>query len=252
MQRGLSLQPLTGVPLVKAGDDLIALTLRAVELVGTPLRTGDILVYAQKIISKAEGRLVELASVTPSPQAVELAAVADKDPRVVELILSESNAVVRARPGVIIVEHRLGFILANAGIDRSNIDGSDCALLLPENPDRSAEKLRTSLAAMSGADIGILIIDSIGRAWRNGTIGTAIGASGIPTLLDLRGRPDLFGRKLETTEVGWADELASAASLVMGQAGEGWPIVLVRGAMERSGSGTARDLLRPKEKDLFR
>jgi coenzyme F420-0:L-glutamate ligase / coenzyme F420-1:gamma-L-glutamate ligase len=247
----LWLRPLRDIPLIQSGDDLAAIILASLEQSGWALQDGDVLVMAQKVVSKAENRIVDLASVNPSPRAVELAAEVDKDPRLVELILSESKAVVRHRPGVLIVEHRLGFVMANAGIDRSNVSGGEQALLLPLDPDRSAAEIRRVIAARTKVDVGVLIIDSFGRAWRNGTIGTAIGASGIPTLLDLRGRPDLYGRPLETTEVGWADELACAASLMMGQASEGRPIILVRGVTE-AGEGSAGDLVRPKEKDMFR
>jgi coenzyme F420-0:L-glutamate ligase/coenzyme F420-1:gamma-L-glutamate ligase len=247
----LWLRPLRDIPLIQSGDDLAAIILASLEQSGWALQNGDVLVMAQKVVSKAENRIVDLASVTPSPRAIELAAEVDKDPRLVELILSESKAVVRHRPGVLIVEHRLGFVMANAGIDRSNVTGGEQALLLPLDPDRSAAEIRRVIAARTKTDVGVLIIDSFGRAWRNGTIGTAIGASGIPTLLDLRGRPDLYGRPLETTEVGWADELACAASLMMGQASEGRPIILVRGVTE-AGEGSASDLVRPKEKDMFR
>lgn len=249
---GLTLTPLQGVPKIRAGDDIARITLEAGVSSQVSLRSGDILVYAQKIVSKAEGRLVRLSTVIPSAEAIRLAAVTEKDPKLIELVLSESREVLRARPGVIVVEHNLGFVLANAGIDRSNVEGEDHALLLPLDPDASARRIRAGIAATANCDVGVMIIDSIGRAWRNGTVGTLIGASGIPTLLDLRGQPDLFGRRLETTEVGWGDELASAASLVMGQASEGWPIVHVRGGSILGGDGTSRDLLRPKNKDLFR
>jgi coenzyme F420-0:L-glutamate ligase/coenzyme F420-1:gamma-L-glutamate ligase len=251
IQQDLWLRPLRDIPLIQPGDNLAGIILASLEKSGWALQDGDVLVLAQKVVSKSENRIVDLASVIPSSRAVELAAKVDKDPRLVELILSESKVVVRHRPGVLIVEHRLGFVMANAGIDRSNVNGGEQALLLPLDPDRSAVEIRHAIAAQTKADVGVLIIDSFGRAWRNGTIGTAIGASGIPTLLDLRGRPDLYGRPLETTEVGWADELASAASLMMGQASEGRPIILVRGVME-AGNGSAADLLRPKEKDMFR
>jgi coenzyme F420-0:L-glutamate ligase / coenzyme F420-1:gamma-L-glutamate ligase len=247
----LLLRPLRDIPLIRPGDDLAAIILESLEKSGWTLQAGDVLVLAQKVVSKAESRIVDLADVTPSPRAVELGREVDKDARLVELILSESKSVVRHRPGVLIVEHRLGFVMANAGIDRSNVDGAEQALLLPLDPDRSAAEIRRAIAARTRVDVGVLIIDSFGRAWRNGTIGTAIGASGVPTLLDLRGRPDLYGRPLETTEVGWADELASAASLMMGQASEGRPIILVRGVTE-AGEGTVADLVRPKEKDMFR
>lgn len=249
---GLTLTPLRGVPNVRAGDDIVRLSLDAAAASQVSLQSGDLLVCAQKIISKAEGRLVALSSVTPSVEAIRLARITQKDPKLIELVLSESREVLRARPGVIIVEHNLGFVLANAGIDRSNIDGAEHALLLPLDPDGSARRIREEIAAKANCDVGVLIIDSIGRAWRNGTVGTLIGASGIPALLDLRGKPDLFGRALETTEVGWGDEMASAASLVMGQAAEGFPIVHVRGGSVLRGEGANRELLRPKSKDLFR
>lgn len=248
--RVVELYAVEGLPLVAAGDDLAGLILAALSHAAVPLQDGDIVVIAQKVVSKAEGRSVELAAVTPSSRAIEIAAEAHKDPRIVELILAESNDVLRVRPGVIIVEHRLGLVLANAGIDRSNVEG-ETALLLPRDPDGSAEQIRARLVAATGAAIGVMIIDSIGRAWRNGTIGTTIGASGIATMRDLRGQPDLFGRKLETTEVGAADEVAAAASLVMGQAAEATPVVVVRG-IDLAGTGTARDLLRPKHMDMFR
>jgi coenzyme F420-0:L-glutamate ligase / coenzyme F420-1:gamma-L-glutamate ligase len=252
MSDRIVLQPLHGVPLVNAGDDIAALILTALRTSNQELQHGDVLVLAQKIVSKAEGRSVDLNQVTPSARASELAALTGKDARLVELILSESRDVLRALPGIIIVEHRLGIILANAGIDRSNVGGSETALLLPLDSDASSRAIRQTILERTGIRVGLLIIDSIGRAWRNGTIGTAIGASGVPTLLDLRGKADLYGRRLETTELGWADEVAAAASLIMGQAGEGRPIVLVRGLAETVGDGSARDLLRPVDKDLFR
>lgn len=247
----LWLRPLPDIPLIEPGDDLAEIILASIEKADWELQNGDVLVMAQKIVSKAENRTVDLATVIPSPRAIELATEVQKDARLIELILSESENVVRRGPGVLIVEHKLGFVMANAGIDRSNVNGEDHALLLPVDPDRSATVIRRAIAARVEIDVGVLIIDSFGRAWRNGTIGTAIGASGVPTLLDLRGRADLFGRPLETTEVGWADELAAAASLMMGQAGEGRPVILVRGLIE-TGEGSAADLLRPKQKDLFR
>jgi coenzyme F420-0:L-glutamate ligase/coenzyme F420-1:gamma-L-glutamate ligase len=247
----LWLRALPVIPLIEPGDDLAQIILASIEKADWELQNGDVLVMAQKIVSKAENRIVDLTTVIPSLRAIELAAEVQKDARLVELILSESETVVRRGPGVLIVEHKLGFVMANAGIDRSNVNGEDHALLLPLDPDRSATAIRRAIAARIGIDVGVLIIDSFGRAWRNGTIGTAIGASGVPTLLDLRGRPDLFGRPLETTEVGWADELAAAASLMMGQAGEGRPVILVRGLVE-TGEGSAADLLRAKQKDLFR
>ncbi len=248
----LVLTPLRGIPMVEAGDDLAAIILAALRASDRRLQAGDVVVLAQKIVSKAEGRSIDLRDVVPSARAVNLAQATEKDPRVVELILAESTDVLRHRPGVLIVAHRLGMVLANAGIDQSNVGGTDRVLLLPLDPDRSCAHIRGKLAAAAGVDVAVLIIDSIGRAWRNGTIGTAIGVSGLPGLLDLRGRPDLFGRALETTEVGLADEVAAAASLVMGQAGEGRPVVLARGVGYGRRDSAAGELIRAREKDLFR
>lgn len=243
-----------GLPLVGPGDDLAALALAGIAGAGLELRSGDVVALAQKIVSKAEGRLVDLSTVTPSPEAVALAGETRKDARLVELILRESRRVVRARPGVLIVEHRLGFVMANAGIDQSNVpaDGREVALLLPEDPDASAERLRAALSAASGAAIGVVINDSFGRAWRRGSMGVAIGAAGLPALLDWRGEPDLFGRPLQITMVGHADEIAAGASLLMGQAGEGLPVVLVRGLARSGPPGIAADIIRPEAEDLFR
>ena len=251
----VELVPLQGLPLIRAGDDLAELVASAFRQNSVTPRAGDVLVVAQKIVSKAEGRLVDLATIEPSARAVALAAEVDKDPRLVEVILSESVRVVRARCGVLIVEHRLGFIMANAGVDQSNVasvDGSQRVLLLPENPDRSAQRLRQGLAALTGIDIAVVINDSFGRAWRRGTAGVAIGAAGLPALIDLRGRPDLFGRKLEFSVVGFADEIAAAASLLMGQADEALPVVLVRGLRWSAPESTAASIVRPPNEDLFR
>ena len=197
-----------------------------------------------------------LDEVVPSPRALELAERCRKDPRIVELVLAESRAVLRAVPNVLVVEDRRGLVLANAGIDRSNVEpdasGRERALLLPVDPDASAARLRARIRELAGVDVGVLINDSVGRAWRLGTVGTAIGASGIPGLLDLRGTPDLHGRALQITEVGFADELAAAASAVMGQADEGRPVVLVRGVTLARRDGSARELQRPRDQDLFR
>lgn len=244
-----------GLPLVAPGDDLARLIADAFAAEAVALRDGDVLVLAQKIVSKAEGRYAVLEEVEPSARAVELARTAGKDPRVVELVLRESREVLRCVPGVIIVETRHGVVLANAGIDRSNVDqaaGGERVLLLPEDPDGSCRDLRRRLAALTGADVGVIINDSLGRAWRNGTVGTALGVSGLPALADLRGSPDLFGYDLRTTDVANADEIAAAASLLMGQSGEGRPVVLVRGLPHPRGDGAGRDLLRPRNKDLFR
>ena len=255
----LTITALNGIPLVQPGDDLVGLLLSSLKGMGEEFRDGDVLVLAQKIVSKSEGRYVDLATVTPSARALELAEKVDKDPRLVEVILSEATDIVRYRKGVLVVAHRCGAVLANAGIDRSNIaqpdDGNEqgtSILLLPEDPDRSCASLRQVVRQRTGADIGIVINDSLGRAWRNGTVGAAIGAAGIEALLDLNGRPDLFDRPLQSTQVGLADELAAAASLVMGQADEGRPAVLIRGLAGGQGEGSAADLVRSKEQDLFR
>ncbi len=246
---------LDGLPLIKAGDDLVELIASSLKLNGVEPRAQDVLVVAQKIVSKAEGRMVDLATIEPSTKALTLAAEVDKDPRLVELILSEFVRVVRARRNVLIVEHRLGFVMANAGVDQSNVgpdDGSTHALLLPENPDRSAEVLRQGLTALTGIDLAVVINDSFGRAWRQGTAGVAIGVAGLPALLDLRGRPDLFGRKLEVSVIGFADEVAAAASLVMGQADEAAPVVLIRGLRWSAPGSTAASIVRSANEDLFR
>ena len=243
-----------GVPRVQPGDDPAALISAALRGAGVKPLTGDLVAVAQKIISKAEGRSVRLATVTPSAEAEDIAARANKDPRVVELILRESRAVLRVSPGVIIVEHRCGVVLANAGIDRSNIEDSDeQALLLPADADASAARLREGLQREFGVPLGVIITDSIGRAWRLGTVGIAIGCAGVTALQDLRGQTDMFGRTLQVSEVAVADSIAAAAVLVMGEAAEGTPLVLVRGA--RAGSDTtqtARNALRPASADLFR
>ena len=249
----LIITPLQNIPLIEPGDDLAGIILSALESSSQSLETGDILVLAQKIVSKAEGRLVKLATVTPSPAALELAATSGKDPRLAELVLRESKTILRARQGSVIVEHRLGFVCANAGIDQSNVAGSDeWALLLPLDPDQSAAQIRAKLEAASGKQIGVLIIDSHGRAWRFGTVGTTIGVSGLPALVDLRGETDLSGYTLKITVLGAADELAAAASLMMGQAAEGTPVVHVRGFPYPLREGSLKELLRPKEQDMFR
>jgi coenzyme F420-0:L-glutamate ligase / coenzyme F420-1:gamma-L-glutamate ligase len=246
---------LEGLPFVRPGDDLVELIASALTRNGVAPRAGDVLVVAQKIVSKAEGRIIDLATVEPSAKALTLAAEVDKDPRLVEVILSESVRVVRARRNVLIVEHRLGFIMANAGVDQSNVapaDGASRALLLPENPDRSAEALRRGLAAVTGIDLAVVINDSFGRAWRQGTAGVAIGVAGLPALVDLRGRPDLFGRTLEVSVIGFADEVAAAASLVMGQADEATPVVLIRGLRWSAPATNAASMIRSANEDLFR
>jgi len=255
--RELTLVALPDVPEVRAGDSLCALVLRAIDAWGRELQSGDVLILAQKIVSKAEGRHVNLSTLTPSPRALEVAAETGKDARLVEVILQDSRSLLRARPGLIIVEHRLGFVCANAGVDHSNVDSPDGSdgewvLRLPADPDRSAAELRHSLEARSGVAPGVLITDSHGRAWRLGTVGVALGAAGFPTLLDLRGQPDLFNYQLQATVIGLADEIAAGASALMGQAAEGRPVVHVRGLSSGGPSGRAADLIRPLEEDLFR
>jgi coenzyme F420-0:L-glutamate ligase/coenzyme F420-1:gamma-L-glutamate ligase len=257
----LALTPLSNIPLIRHGDNLADILVAGLSASNLALEDGDILVLAQKIVSKAEGRMVNLATVTPSERAKELAAQSEKDPRVVELMLRESNEVLRVRVGTIIVEHRLGFICANAGIDHSNVapprsdDFSrpeDWVLLLPTDPDASSRAIREKVESKTGKRIGVMIIDSHGRAWRVGTVGICIGLSGIPAVVDERGWQDLFGYTLRVTVVGVADELAAAASLVMGQAAEGTPAVHVRGFPYPLREGSLRELLRPKGQDLFR
>ena len=259
MTQTLTLTALPNIPLIQPGDDLAALILKSLAEAGLTLQDDDVLIIAQKIVSKAEGRLVKLSSVTPSARAIELAEQLQKDPRHVEVILRETKEIIRMRPGVIVVEHRLGYVCANAGVDRSNVaphgDASDDYLLmLPEDADRSCAELRARLqaAANGGVRVGIIINDSHGRAWRSGTVGVAIGVAGLPALLDLRGTPDLFDYPLQITQVGLADELAAAASLLMGQAAEGRPVVHARGVPYPLREGDAQELIRPKEMDLFR
>ena len=252
----LELIALQGIGAVSAGDDLGAIVEVSLAATGLALRDGDVIAVAQKIVSKSENRYVLLEDVVPSARALELAPQCDKDPRLVEIVLRESREVLRAVPGVIVVEDSRGLVLANAGVDRSNVDldesGRERVLLLPANPDESAARLRKSLAVKCGADVGVIINDSLGRAWRLGTVGVAIGVAGLPGLHDRRGEADLQGRPLLITEVGMADELAAAASAVMGQAAEGRPVVLIRGVTWPRRDGNARELQRPRGKDLFR
>ena len=253
----MTLTALPDIPKIKQRDDLAAIVLASLKTAGIELQDGDVLVLAQKIVSKAEGRLVHLPSVKPSTEAEALAEETEKDARLVELILQESREILRKRPGLIVVEHKLGFVCANAGIDHSNAQASieeadDWVLLLPQNPDASAQKIREKIETATGAGIGVLVIDSHGRAWRLGTVGFVIGIAGVPGLVDLRGQPDLFGYELRVTEVGAADELAAAASLVMGQAAEGLPAVHARGFPYQLREASLDELLRPKETDMFR
>jgi coenzyme F420-0:L-glutamate ligase / coenzyme F420-1:gamma-L-glutamate ligase len=253
----LELTALQGIPLIRQGDDLADIIAAALNSSNITPQDNDILVLGQKIVSKAEGRMVNLAGVKPGVEAAKLGTEIEKDPRLVELVLRESNSVLRTRPGTIIVEHKLGFVCANAGIDHSNVAGPGSAkeeyvLLLPENPDRSAAMLRQRLEERFRKRLGVMIIDSHGRAWRIGTVGMCIGLSGLPAVVDERGWEDLFGYNLRITIVGVADELAAAASLPMGQAAEGTPVVHVRGFPYPLREGSLQELIRPREFDLFR
>jgi coenzyme F420-0:L-glutamate ligase/coenzyme F420-1:gamma-L-glutamate ligase len=253
----LTLTPLPAIPLIRPNDDLAGIILAALHASSLTLHDNDILIITSKTVSKAEGRMVNLVAITPSKEALELATRSAKDARMVELILQESREVLRIRPGTIIVEHRLGFVCANAGIDHSNVAGEGDAaeewvLLLPENPDHSAAEIRRKLEATSGARLGVMIIDSHGRAWRLGVVGTTIGISGLPGLVDMRGKADLFGYTLRITLIAAADELAAAASLVMGQVAEATPVVHVRGFPYPLREGSLSELIRPKKQDMFR
>ena len=248
---------LPDVPIVQEGDDLSRLILNGITLAEIDLQDGDVIVLAQKIVSKAEGRFRDLNQVQPSVDALKLAEETGKDAHLAELILEESRSVLRKRQDLIIVEHRLGFVCANAGIDHSNVTESEQqpekrVLLLPLDPDATAARIQHELESSTRVSLGILIIDSHGRAWRMGTVGTCIGAAGFPTLLDLRGKPDIGGRTLQVTQVGLGDEIAAGASALMGQADERRPIIHVRGLPYPLHPGTLNELLRPEEQDMFR
>ncbi len=249
----LSIIALPGIPLIQPGDDLAQLMMDALARAGVTLQDGDALVVTSKIVSKAEGRLVDLADVVASDSARQVAAETQKDPRIVELVLRESEQISRKAPGVLVTKHRLGFVSANAGIDQSNVDGGDDhVLLLPVDPDASAQALRDRLHALTGADAAIVISDSHGRPFRIGNVGVAIGVAGMPAALDLRGRPDLYGRKLKISIQAYADMVASAANLVAGEADEGRPVVLLRGLNFARQEGHASELVRPVEQDLYK
>lgn len=240
--------------MVQAGDDLAELIVGAVERSDYELIDSDIVCVAQKIVSKAEGRLIALATVTASAAAVELARETDKDPRLVELILQESAELLRKKPGVLIMRHRLGLVGAHAGIDQSNIDHEDgeCALLLPLDPDHSARQLQAALRVRTGAKVAVIITDSANRPWRLGTTGIAIGAAGLTVLDDQRGGTDLYGRELKVTLINRADSIATAATLVMGETTQRIPVAIVRGLPIAEEGHTARMINRPLEEDLFR
>jgi coenzyme F420-0:L-glutamate ligase/coenzyme F420-1:gamma-L-glutamate ligase len=253
MQRKLSVHPIAGIPLVKTDDDLAELIGEALSAGNISLQNGDVIVVAQKIVSLAEGRKVRLDDVVVSAAAEELALQTEKDPRLVQLILQESEVIIRNKPGVIIARHRLGLVGANAGVDQSNIehDSGECALLLPEAPDESARLLRMALQKLTGKNVGVIISDSMNRPWRLGTIGTAIGSAGIDVLDDRRGEPDLFGRELKVTVINRADAIAAAAVLIMGETSERTPVCIVRGLPAEDSTQVARDCVRPLAEDLF-
>jgi coenzyme F420-0:L-glutamate ligase/coenzyme F420-1:gamma-L-glutamate ligase len=246
----LALYPISGLPIIQPGDDLPGML--AAALIPFSPRDGDVLVVTSKIVSKAEGRFVNLREVVPSPRAIELAAVTRKDPRLVEAILGESRVVSRAVPGLLITQHRLGFISANAGVDHSNVAvDDDVILLLPIDPDHSALDIHKCLCERLGVSLPIVIADSHGRPHRLGTVGVAVGLAGMPGVEDWRGRPDLFGFRLQHTDIGLADMVASAATLVMGQAAEGVPAVLARGLIFAPRDGNAAEIIRPAAMNLF-
>lgn len=255
MTMQMTLTALPNIPLIQSGDDLVDIIRRGLSEARIELQDGDVLVLAQKIISKSEGRMVRLQDVTPTPRAMELARQCGKDARFCEVVLWDTREVIRVREGLIIVETHHGWVCANAGIDRSNVaphGDEEWVLRLPEDADRSARGLRERLRAATGREVGIIVDDTHGRAWRNGAIGVAIGVAGLPAVEDLRGRADLFGYHLQVTMIGLADQIASAASLLQGQADEGRPIVHIRGVPMSRGDGSAREIVREKELDLFR
>ena len=248
----LTIRAIPGIPLIQPGDDLTTIIHQALQEAGEALQPYDVLTISSKIVSKAEGRLVDLTTITPSDRAKEIANTTRKDPRLVELVLQQSTEISRMGPGVLITRHQLGFVSANAGIDQSNIQAQESALLLPENPDTSARRLRDELRQSTGIEIGIVISDSHGRPFRMGNIGVAIGAAGLPTLRDLRGQHDLYGRELKISMQGYGDLIASAAHLVCGEGDEGLPVILVRGLHLSSADATAADLNRSPQQDLYR
>jgi coenzyme F420-0:L-glutamate ligase / coenzyme F420-1:gamma-L-glutamate ligase len=251
LSRELRFIPIEGLPGIQPGDDLAALV---VERLPEPVQDGDVFIIAQKVVSLAEGRLVPLAGVEPSQRAIDMAPVANKDPRLVELILRESNEVLRLHEGVLIVEQRDGWVCANAAIDRSNVPPGNGAVaaLLPEDADASARRFAARVRELTSHTVAVVVNDSHGRAWREGSVGVAIGVAGLRPLKDERGRRDLYGYTLQTSVIGWADELAAAASLLMGQTDEGIPVVLARGLVYEPAEASAREIIRPRERDLFR
>jgi coenzyme F420-0:L-glutamate ligase / coenzyme F420-1:gamma-L-glutamate ligase len=243
--------PIRGIPLIRPGDDLVATVLERLKTAGGRFKTGDILVITQKIVSKSEGAMVDMASCRPSKTAQRLARSCGKDARLVELILRESRKVLRKGPNLLVTEHKQGWVCANAGIDTSNVPG-EWVTLLPRNPDETARRIRRRIKDLTGVEIAVIIIDSHGRPFRRGAVGVALGSAGISALVDKRGSKDLFDYRLRGTEIALADELASTASLLMGQANEGIPAVVIRGLNYSKGRTKALDLIRPEKSDLFR
>lgn len=243
------------IPLVAEGDDIASLIINAVSNKGIGVEDHDIFVIAETIISKAEGNKINLKTIEPTQKALELAEKTGKEPHVVEAILQESSEILKVGPDFIISETKHGFVCANAGIDESNVEGNT-ATPLPEDPDKSASFIMEKIKALTGKEVVVIVSDTQGRAFREGAIGTAVGISGMKALWDRKGEKDLYGRELQTTSIAVADELASAASILMGQADEGIPVVIIRGVNYvkklKDNSSTASDLMRPKKYDVFR
>jgi len=242
----------TGLPIIEKGDDLASLIIGAAEDQDTPLMDGDIVVLSHVIVSRAEGRTVDLGKVEPSKAAERFAEFTGKDPRLVEVVLGDSRAVRRMAPGVLITETMQGFVCANSGVDKSNVPGEEVVALLPEDPDESARRFRERVRELAGKEVAAIVSDTHGRGHRDGEVNVAVGASGFNVIRDRRGEHDLFGYELRVKRTAVADEFAAASELVIGQADEGIPAAIIRGyAYERSESSSARELVRPREKDLF-
>lgn len=251
----ITLTAVPDLPMITPGDDLVTIILEGLEHAGLHLEDGDVVVIAHKVVSKAEGRITRLSDVQPSDAAWALAEATHKDSRLVQVILDDSSDILRSRPGLIVAEHRLGFVCANAGIDRSNVApaGDDSLVArLPLDPDHSARAMRERIRELTGKTVAVIINDTHGRPFRNGGVGVAIGVAGLAPVTDLRGQPDLFGYTLQHTTVGLADQIASAASLLQGQADEGRPVVILRGVPYEPGEGSSQEMLRAKELDMFR
>ena len=242
------------MPLIKPGQDLSKEIIKAISSESIEVDDGDVIAIAQKIVSKSENRYLDISLLSPSDEAITLSKQIDKDPKFIQAILNESKKVVRYRMGVLIVEHKLGFIHANAGIDRSNIDQEqDIVLLLPEDPDASAKAISKSLSKFFAKNISVIITDTMGRPFRNGIVGFTIGSHNIECLLDERGKKDLYGNKLRVTQIGIADELAAASSLLMGQAAQKKPVILIKGyQFKQNNLSDSQSLIRGEEEDLFR